>query len=603
MNKKGSIQPRMGPMNLVGGAKAKNLKETLMRLTLFFSKEKKQVFIVFFFVFCSTAFGIFVPFLIGRGIDTMSAGKGNVHLSLLHTILLILFIGYVIDAVITFMQGWIMTGVVQRTMMLIKETLFDKFHKLPFRFFDNTSDGDTMSRLSNDMDNIGTTLSSSITGLMANSLMIIASFIMMIILSPILTLASMITIPMIFMLTKIITSKTKPLFKQQQETLGSLNGFAEETITNISLVKSFNREEKVISEFNTLNKQLNQIGVKAQIWSGFLMPLTNTINNIGFIAIAIVGSLLVSNDAITIGVIASFISYSKQFTRPVVEIASIYNTLQSAVASLERIFEVLDEKEEVEDIQSAIQLEDIKGEVAFHHVGFGYDFNHLIIQDINFQVSPGSKVAIVGPTGAGKSTIINLLTRFYDVTEGEIQIDQIPIKHISRTSLRKLFGIVLQDTYLFTGTIRENLRYGRLDATDEEIIEAARMANAHLFIEQLERGYDTYITENGQSLSHGQRQLLSITRALLANPKILILDEATSNIDTRTEQHVQQALSILMKGRTSIVIAHRLNTIANADLILVIDDGKIVERGNHEQLLRLNGRYKQLYEIQKDNEK
>lgn len=423
---------------------------------------------------------------------------------------------------------------------------------------------------------------------------------MMLILSPILTLASMITVPLIFLLTSVITKKTKPLFKKQQILLGELNGYVEENVTNISLVKAFNKEEKSIEDFSNINEQLNKIGIKAQIWSGFLMPITNVINNLGFIAIAIVGGVLATKGNITIGVIASFVSYSKQFTRPIVEIASIYNTLQSAVASLERIFEILDEQEEVEDIEQAKELSKIRGEVVFKNVGFGYDDHLLILKDVNFHVKPGQRIAIVGPTGAGKSTIINLLTRFYDVSLGEIIIDDIPIKELSRKYLRSIFGIVLQDTYLFTGTIRENIRYGRLDATDEEIIHAAKLANAHLFIEQLEHGYDTYITENGQSLSHGQRQLLAITRALLANPSILILDEATSNVDTRTEHHVQQALTLLMKNRTSFVIAHRLNTIRDADIIVVIENGRIVEQGNHKELLMKNGSYAKLYQIQEN---
>jgi len=432
-------------------------------------------------------------------------------------------------------------------------------------------------------------------------IMIAGSFIMMLIKSPLLTLASIITIPMVLILTKTIAKKTRPLFKEQQVALGKLNGQIEETISGIQVVKAFNHESKVIEEFEETNAKLREVGIRAQVLSGYIMPLMNVINNIGFAAVAGVGGALAVRNLVTVGTIASFISYSRQFSRPLNEVATIFNTLQSAMAGAERVFEVLDEKEEVGDVLNAEELRNPRGHVVFENATFGYSKDVPILKNVSFEVKEGDSIALVGPTGAGKTTIVNLLTRFYDVTEGRIMIDGRDIREYNRDSLRRCFGIVLQDTYLFSGTIKENIRYGRLSATDDEVEEAAKMANAHIFIKRLPKGYDTMLTESGSNLSQGQRQLLAIARAILANPPILILDEATSSVDTRTELHIQEAMLKLMKGRTSFIIAHRLSTIKDADIIMVIDDGQIVEKGNHESLIRKNGTYHKMYYSQFKN--
>jgi ATP-binding cassette subfamily B protein len=400
---------------------------------------------------------------------------------------------------------------------------------------------------------------------------------------------------MVFGLTKTIAKKTKVLFKDQQVNLGKLNGHIEEAISGIHVVKAFNHEAKVIEEFENINSRLCQVGIKAQVYSGYIMPLMNVINNIGFTAVAAVGGALAVNDLITVGIIASFLSYSRQFSRPLNEVANIFNTLQSALAGAERVFEILDEEEEINDIGEARVLENPKGEVIFENVTFGYNPKQPVLKNVSFKAEAGSNIALVGPTGAGKTTIVSLLTRFYDVTEGRILIDGYDIKEYTRNSLRNCFGIVLQDTYLFSGTIKENIKYGKLDAKDEEVEAAAAMANADIFIKRLPNGYNTVLSESGSNLSQGQRQLLAIARAILANTPILLLDEATSSVDTRTELHIQEAMLKLMEGRTSFIIAHRLSTIRDADTIMVIDKGGVMEKGNHESLVKSEGIYHDMY--------
>ncbi|WP_291570164.1 ABC transporter ATP-binding protein [Clostridium sp. UBA4548] len=582
----------MGPV-----AKPKNFKGTLLRLWQYFGGEQKLLFIIFVFILFSSAIGLSVPYLLGRAIDAMSFSKG-VDFHMLSIVVGILIITYIIDGGINFFQGWLMAGVAQRIVKKLRNTLFEKLQKLSVSFFDLHTHGEIMSRLSNDIENVSTTISQSTIQLMSGTIVLLGSFIMMLYLSPFLTLASLITIPLVFLLTRTVAKKTKVLFKNQQVELGKLNGHIEETISGILVVKAFNHEEKAIEEFNEINNRLCEVGTKAQILSGYIMPLMNVINNIGFTVVAGVGGVLAVKDMITIGVIASFLSYSRQFSRPLNDLANIFNTLQSAIAGAERVFEILDEKEDPEDLPGARELDKPQGDVVFDKVNFGYIDDKLILKDVSFHAREGSNIALVGPTGAGKTTIVNLLARFYDVTQGRILIDEVDIREYTRDSLRKAFGIVLQDTYLFSGTIRENIRYGRLEASDREVEEAATMANADVFIRRLPKGYDTVLAESGSNLSQGQKQLLAIARAILSNPSILILDEATSSVDTRTELNIQEAMLKLMKGRTSFIIAHRLSTIRDANVIMVIDNGEIVEKGSHEELIEKKGVYYNMYSKQ-----
>jgi ATP-binding cassette subfamily B multidrug efflux pump len=574
--------------------KPKNFKATLRRLWYYLGSERKLLTLVFIFVVISSALTLSAPYLIGVSVDAMSS-SGTVNFMLLETIIIALIVAYITDALLSFLQGWLMAGISQRIVMNLRSALFAKLQKLPLAYFDSRRHGEIMSRLSNDIDNVSNSLSQSITQLMGGSIAIIGSLVMMLVLSPTLTLASLITVPLVYLLARTITRKTSILFKDQQVQLGKLNGHVEETISGIEVVKAFNHEDKAIEEFDVVNARLCEVGMKAQIWSGFMMPLLAVINNIGFAAVAVVGGVLAVKGLITVGIIASFLSYSRQFVRPLNEIANIFNILQSGVAGAERVFEVLDEQEETEDSPNAIALENSKGQVVFENVSFGYRSDVPILKNVSFESNPGSSTAFVGPTGAGKTTIVNLVTRFYDVTGGRILIDGRDIKEYTRDSLRRAFGIVLQDTYLFSGTIKENIKYGKSDATDEEIEAAAVMANADTFIKRLPNQYEAMLSENGGNLSQGQRQLLAIARVILAKPSILILDEATSSIDTRTELHIQDALLSIMQGRTSFIIAHRLNTIRDADTIMVIDHGEIVEQGNHDRLIKEQGAYNRMF--------
>lgn len=579
--------------------KPKNLKETLLRLWGLFGKERKLFILVFLLIVVDTLIVLLVPYLIGKSIDYITPGINNVNFNILKRIIFILIAIYVVDSTINLIQGLSMAGISQRIVKNIRKGFFEKLQKLPTSYFDANLNGDIMSRLTNDIDNISTTISSSITTLMSSTISITGSLVMMIILSPILTIAGLITAPLVLILSKTIAKRTKIYFKEQQVALGSLNAHIEESISGLEVIKAFNHEEKIRMTFEELNKEFRVKGYKAQIWTGYLMPLINVINNFGFAMIVLFGGILAVNNMISIGIITSFISYSKQFVRPLNDIANIFNTLQSALAGAERVFEVLDEKEEISNKVDCIELKEVKGEVEFKGVSFGYNEENLVLHDINFKVEPGKLIAIVGATGSGKTTIVNLLTRFYEITEGSITIDKVDIRDYSRDSLRKNFGIVLQDTYLFSGTIKENIMYGKEDANDLEIVAAAKVANAHTFISRLPEGYNTILSEGGSNLSAGQKQLLAIARAVLSNPAILILDEATSNVDTRTELKIQQAMLNLMKGRTSFIIAHRLSTIRDADSIMVIEDGKIIEFGSHEELIAKGGKYYNLYIINK----
>nr|WP_246070466.1 ABC transporter ATP-binding protein [Paenibacillus kobensis] len=572
-------------------AKPKSLLGALLRLWQFVGSERVKLSFVLVLVLVSAGIGLAAPYWIGRAVDAMDGGSGQVDFELLRIVLLSLGAAYLTDACIGFVQGRAMAGIAQRIVLRLRRTLYRKLQKLPLAYFDSRRHGDVMSRLSNDIDNVSNTISQSTTQLMSGLLSIVGALVMMLVLSPMLTLASMITVPLVFGLTRMIARRTRELFKAQQTQLGALNGHIEETITGVQIVQAFNQEQRAISEFNEINVKLRKTSTKAQIWSGLLMPLLSVISNIGFASVAIVGGILGVKGHISVGVIASFMTYSRQFVRPLNDIAATFNVLQSGLAGAERVFEALDEKEEQADKANTIEMKSPAGRVQFDDVTFGYKPGEPILNHISFVAEAGTSTAIIGPTGAGKTTIIQLLTRFYEPTSGKVTIDGRELTEYTRDSLRRNFGVVLQDTYLFSGTIRDNLKYGNPEATDEEMREAAKLANADAFIQRLPNRYETVLTENGGSLSQGQRQLLAIARVMLAKPSMLILDEATSSIDTRTELHIQEALAKLMEGRTSFIIAHRLNTIRDADSIMVIDKGAIVERGSHDQLMDVKGAY------------
>lgn len=592
----------MGPRRGVKGRgsirpveKPKNFKKTLLRLWKYFGGERKLLLLIFVFVILDSLISLLGPYFIGKSIDAMSGLKSMVDFHLLFTTILLLLFTYVLDGLLTFFQGWLMAGAAQRIIVELRKNLFSKLQKIPISFFDKNTHGEIMSRLTNDIENVSSTISQSTTQLMSAVVTVLGSFVMMLVLSPVLTFVSLITVPLVFLLTKAIAKNTSDLFKEQQTQLGKLNGNIEESISGIQVVKAFNRQQKIIDEFAEINDSLCRVGLKAQILSGFLMPLMNVINNIGFAAVAWVGGILAVKNIITVGIIASFLSYSRQFTRPLNSIASIFNTLQSSVAGAERVFDILDEKEELKDCPGAKVIQNARGHIVFENVCFGYRRDVEILKNINFEVKSGTSVALVGPTGAGKTTIVNLLNRFYDVSCGKIFLDGVDIRKYTRDSLRKCFGIVLQDTYLFTGTIFENIRYGRLDADYSQVKRVAESVGADKFIERLPKGYNTVLQEGGSNLSQGERQIISIARAVLSDPSILILDEATSNIDTRTEIGIQKAMRKLVKNRTSFIIAHRLSTIRYSDIIMVICDGKIVELGNHKELIDKKGVYYDMY--------
>jgi len=588
-----------GPSRFMGPkVRPQNTRETLSRLWAYFGSEKKRLIWVLFIVLLNALLLLLVPFFIGRAIDALTFQNGNVDFGMLFRIIVILLSVYIMDGLLNLTQGFTVAGVSQRMVQKLRAELFVKLQRLPIAFFDTQPHGEIMSRLTNDIDNVSTTISQSTTTLISGVFTLTGALVMMLILSPLLTLASLVTVPLVYLLTRFVAKNTSKLFREQQKTLGFLNGQIEESISGIEVVRAFNHEKKIIDDFEIANEELRKIGLKAQIYSGFLMPLMNVINNFGFTVVASLGGYLATQNVITVGIIASFLTYSRQFSRPLNDMANIFNTLQSAMAGAERVFQVLDEGEETDDLSTAEQAGNFIGEVKFEQVAFGYEKDRAILKNVNFKAKPGMTIALVGPTGAGKTTIVNLLTRFYDVTSGRILIDGTDIRDYSRTSLRQNFGMVLQDTYLFAGTIRENIKYGRLGASDEEVVAAAKMANSHAFIKRLPKGYDTVLVEGGSNISQGQRQLLAITRAVLANPSILILDEATSSIDTRTESRIQKALLKLMHGRTSFVIAHRLSTIREADIIIVVDNGQVREMGSHEELVQQKGFYYEMLESQ-----
>jgi len=592
---------RSGSHHKIGAPviKPKNLKATLLRLWDYLKYQKIKLILVIIMVIISSLLMLAGPYLIGVAIDYYIIPRDFPGLL---KIVLLLIAAYVLSALANWLQMYLMVDVSQKTVFKIRKDVFDKLQSLPLKFFDSNTRGELMSRLTNDIDNISNTLNSSSTQIISSIISITGTVIMMLYLSPILTFINMLIIPVMLFITGKIAKRSRKYFLNQQAALGKLNGMIEESISGQRVIKVFTREEKQIEEFNKSNEELKNIGIKALILSGFIPPLMNLLNNINFAFIAGVGGWLAVREIITIGVIASFINYSKQFTRPINELANQINMFQTAIAGAERVFEIMDESPEKEDEKDAIRLSNISGKVDFENVTFSYDKKTPVLKNINLHINPGETIALVGPTGAGKTTIINLLTRFYDIDEGLIKIDGTDIRKINRKSLRSSLGIVLQDAYLFSESVRENIRYGRLDASDEEVEEAAKLANAHKFIKRLPQGYDTVLSEEASNLSQGQRQLITIARAILANPSILILEEATSSVDTRTELHIQEAMLNLMKGRTSFVIAHRLSTIRDADQIVVINDGKIIEKGKHDELLKQRGFYYNLYMTQFKNQ-
>jgi ATP-binding cassette subfamily B multidrug efflux pump len=574
--------------------KLKNPKGTIKRLLKYLGNQKGLLIIIFLLSFIATIISILGTRLTGYTIDNYIA-KGD--LIGLAKICALLGGIYLVSIISTYIQNRFMVSIAQRTTSDIRKDLFISMQKLPLKYFDTHSSGDLMSRLTNDMDNINMTLSQNVTQLFSGVINILGMFIAMLLLSPILTLLGLITIPFMFIITGFIVKKTQPFFTSQQKELGNLNGYIEEMVSGQKVVLLFSEEEQVKEEFSKINKRLTRSAIYAQAISGIMGPVNNFINNLAYLVVAVSGGyLIILGMNITIGIVFTFILYMRNFTRPINEILNIFNTIQSALAGAERVFEVIDEPKE-EDAYGLADINSVFGNVDLTNVNFSYTKDKQILKNISLKANKGQTIAIVGPTGSGKTTIINLLTKFYDIDNGEILIDGKNIDNIKRGSLRKTISMVLQDTFLFSESVRENIRYGRLTATDEEVMEAAKLANADLFIRQLSEGYDTILSDNGSNISHGQRQLLAIARAILAQSSILILDEATSSIDTRTEMAIQKAMLNLMEGKTTFVIAHRLSTIRNADQILVIRDGEIVERGTHEELVEENGFYAKIQEI------
>ena len=590
-------RPGHGPGARFGHQKEnlKNPKHTIRRLLGYMGDQKIAIGVVFILCLISTLVSVLATRLYGDIIDQYII-PGD--LSGLKTICLFLGGIYLASVVATYIQNWIMVKLSQKTTAEIRRQLFLSLQKLPLKFFDTHSSGDLMSRLTNDVDNINMTLSQSVTQLFSGVITIIGMLIAMVILSPILTVVGLITTPLMFLASRFLVRKTQPFFVKQQQDLGELNGYIEEMVSGQKAVLLFSQEEFVEQNFATINRRLTKSAIMAQALSGFMGPINNFINNMTFLIVAVFGGLFIlSGMEITVGIVFTFILYMRNFTRPINEILNIANTVQSALAGAERVFDIMDEAPEA-DLKEARDVEKLDGDVILNHVQFSYDTGKTILKDACIHARRGETVAIVGPTGAGKTTIINLLTKFYDIDKGEILIDGENIDSISRKSLRQSISMVLQDTYLVSENVRENIRYGRLSASDDEVIHAAKMANAHQFIMQLPDGYNTVLSDNGSNLSQGQRQLLAIARAILAQSSILILDEATSSIDTKTEVEIQRAMLHLMEGKTTFVIAHRLSTIRNADQILVLNQGEIIERGNHETLLAANGFYANLYNSQ-----
>ena len=603
-------EPRRGPMGhgpggrMMPGEKPKNLKGTLAKLIAFMGRFKAAIVVVLVFAVGSTIFNIVGPKVLStattelfNGIVAKIDGSGGIDFDAIARILVFTLGLYLLSAACSFVQGWIMSSVSQRTCYQLRGAIADKIDRMPMGYFERTSVGDTLSRITNDVDTLGQSLNQGVTQLITSVTTIIGVLIMMLSINPLMTLITVVILPVSVVLIMVVVKRSQKYFVAQQRTLGKINGIVEETFSGHAIVKAFNREDGTVDRFNETNAKLYGSAWKSQFFSGLMQPIMTFVGNLGYVAVAIAGSFLAVQGVITVGDIQAFIQYVKNFTQPITQLTQVSNVLQQMAAAAERIFEFLDAPEEEPDHATA-RTADVECNVQFDHVRFGYDPEKPVIKDFSAQVSEGQTVALVGPTGAGKTTMVKLLMRFYDVQSGCIKIGGTDIRDFARDDLRSLFGMVLQDTWLFHGTIRDNIRYGKLDATDEEVEAAAKAAYVNHFIQTLPQGYDTEINEDASNISQGQRQLLTIARAILADRRMLILDEATSSVDTRTEERIQKAMDNLMAGRTSFVIAHRLSTIKNADLILVIRDGDIVEQGTHEELLALGGFYAELYNSQ-----
>lgn len=592
-------------MGNMGVEKPKDFKATTKMLLKQLAKYKTALIFVVIFAIGGTIFAIVGPKILGNattelynGVIAKISNTGGINFANIGRILLFLLSIYIVSAILTYVQGHIMTNITQKYTYELRKKIAKKINKIPMNYYDKKQTGDILSVITNDVDTLSIGLNQTATQLITSVTTIIGILIMMLSINVTMTLIAILVLPLSMIIIVFIVKKSQKHFKTQQEYLGSVNGQIEEMISNHDVVRVFNAEEKMLNNFERDNKKLYISGWKSQFFSGLMMPIMNFVSNLGYVGVAVIGGYFAMNGKITVGNIQSFIQYMRQFTQPITQISQVFNMIQSMVAASERIFEFLGEKEEVNSGNNPIPIVDIKGNVKFNNVKFGYRQDNIIINDFSATIKKGQKIAIVGPTGAGKTTIIKLLMRFYDTNSGNIKIDNYNINDFNRQDLRRLFGIVLQDTWLFNGTILENLRYGKLDASDDEVVSAAKLARVHHFIQTLPDKYNMELNEDVTNISGGQKQLLAIARVILADPKILILDEATSNVDTRTEVLIQEAMDNLMEGRTTFVIAHRLSTIKNADLILVMNDGDIVEQGSHEELLKKNGFYANLYNAQ-----
>ncbi len=594
-----------GGRGMMPAEKAKDFKGSIGKLITYIGRYKFPILVVMVFAIIGTVFNVVGPKILGkattelsRGLMAKIAGTGGIDLTKIGQILIFVLGLYVISAVFTFVQHYIMSTISQKICYRMRKEISEKINRMPMKYFESRTYGEVLSRITNDVDTLGMSLSQSINQIITSVTTMLGVLIMMISISPLLTLIALFILPVSVFLITFVMKKSQRYFRSQQEYLGQINGQVEENFTGHLVIKAYNKEEEVINDFNRINDHLYDSAWKSQFISGMMQPIMMFVGNLGYAAVALIGGILAIKGTIEIGDIQAFIQYVKNFTQPIQQIAQVANQVQSMAAAAERVFEFLNEEEEDQTVEHPANIEDVVGNVTFEHVNFGYKEDQTVIHDFSAEIKQGQKIAIVGPTGAGKTTMVKLLMRFYDVNSGAIKIDGHNIKDFNRRELRDAFGMVLQDTWLFKGTIMENIRYGRLDATDEEVIAAAKAAYAHRFIETLPGGYDMELNEDASNVSQGQKQLLTIARAILADNKILILDEATSSVDTRTEARIQKAMDNLMKGRTSFVIAHRLSTIRDADLILVMKDGDIIEQGTHEELLEKDGFYAKLYNSQ-----